>query len=96
MLKNTNFWLIFAPQFTEMLGIFRIFYSFIFLANAIVILDETRFLKKIGLPLEHTHGTKLTGSQYKMIELLKAIRTVCGIPLIALNILGITYEIFFG
>ncbi|KRH94506.1 hypothetical protein M153_235000268 [Pseudoloma neurophilia] len=79
-----------------MFGLLRLVYSFIFLCNSIVILDRTRFLDKIGLPLEYTHRTKLTQFQCKIIDVIKAIRTVCGIPLIIMNILGIIYEIFLG
>lgn len=79
-----------------MFGIFRLFYSLIFLCNSIVILDQSRFLKKIGLSLEYTNRTRISGMQLKIIEVIRAIRTVCGIPLIVLNIIGIFYEIVLG
>lgn len=68
---------------------FRIFYTFIFLLNAITILNERRFLRKIGLPLEPEYRNNLSKTRQKIVELLKAVRTICTIPLIFLNTLGL-------
>lgn len=79
-----------------MFGLFRMFYSFVFICNGIVILDETRFLAKLGLPLDIKHRNRIPKTQQKIVEIIKAIRTVCGLPLIAINLLCIVYEIFLG
>ncbi|ELA48197.1 hypothetical protein VCUG_00238 [Vavraia culicis subsp. floridensis] len=79
-----------------MFSVFRILYSFIFFINTIVILNEYRFLGKLGLPLQPEYRSNLSKTRQKIVDLIKAVRTVCSIPLIFLNVLGIVYEIFLG
>jgi hypothetical protein len=79
-----------------MFGILSLIYSFSFLANGIVILNQNRFLNKICLPLGEQHRNMLSPAKRKIVDLIKAVRTVCELPLIALNIFFIIYEILLG
>ncbi|KAH9410828.1 yos1-like protein [Ordospora pajunii] len=79
-----------------MFGIMTIAYGALFLLNAVVILDDRRFLSRVGLPLSPDARHTLGPSRKKMVELVRAVKTVTKIPLIILNTLCITYEIFLG
>ncbi|TBU12554.1 putative Yos1-like protein transport protein [Hamiltosporidium tvaerminnensis] len=79
-----------------MFGITKIFYSLIFFANSLVILNEMRFLAKLGLPLKPEARGSLSGTRRKIVDLLRASRTLLRIPLIFINLLCILYEVFLG
>lgn len=69
------------------------FYGFLLIGNALVILDDKRFLSKIGLPLSQEHRNFLGEKRKKIVDLLNGLRTVLRIPLIIVNILCIIYEL---
>lgn len=79
-----------------MFGLLSLVYSFAFLANGIVILNQNRFLNKICLPLSEEHRATLSPTKRKVVDSIKTIRTVCEVPLIALNVFFIVYEILLG
>ncbi|EOB11680.1 Protein transport protein YOS1 [Nosema bombycis CQ1] len=79
-----------------MFGLFSILYGFLLLANAIVILDDKRFLTRVCLPLSPEHRGKLGENRRKIVDLINAVRTVMKIPLIVLNIICIVYELLLG
>lgn len=79
-----------------MFGVFKLAYALIMLVNSMVILNEKRFLRKVGLPLDHEARKCLGHTRAKVARLLRIIRTTTRIPLIILNIVCILYEIFLG
>ncbi|KCZ74138.1 hypothetical protein H311_04898, partial [Anncaliia algerae PRA109] len=74
-------------------SLFTLFYAFIFFFNALTILNNQRFLRRIGLPLDPEATSKLSPTRSKIVDLLKIFRGLMIIPLIILNILAIIYEI---
>ncbi|KAI5148913.1 immediate early response 3-interacting protein 1 [Enteropsectra breve] len=79
-----------------MLGLFALIYSGIFFINAIVILNESRFLNRIKLPLASEHRVNLGQNRQKIVDLINAAKTIFVIPLMVLNALCIVYEVFLG
>ncbi|WUR02900.1 protein transport protein YOS1 [Vairimorpha necatrix] len=79
-----------------MFGLFTMFYGFILLANSVVILDDKRFLSKIGLPLGQENRSLLGEKRQKVVDMINGIRTVLRIPLIIVNIICIIYELLLG
>jgi hypothetical protein len=89
-----------------MLG--TILYVSILLVNAMAVLSEDRFLARIGWTsarppnnnpgfqaYDQTAGQEV-GIKTKIIDLISAVRTLLRIPLIAVNILVILYELILG
>lgn len=79
-----------------MFGFFTLLYACILFSNSIVILNEKRFLRRVGLPLDPEARKYLGKTSLKIVYLLKIARTMMRIPLIVLNIVCILYEVFFG
>ena len=79
-----------------MFGLISLIYALAFFANGIAILNESRFLNKVCLPLSEDHRATLSPTKRKIVDSIKTIRTVCEVPLIALNIFFIFYEILLG
>ncbi|KAF9259512.1 Yos1-like protein [Marasmius fiardii PR-910] len=95
-----------------MLG--TIIYVAVLLVNAIAILNEERFLSKIGWTASRPqtanagfqtydqtgYGSGVpqgdVGMKAKGVELVTAVRTLLRIPLIAVNIAIIVYELLLG
>ncbi|KAI8609934.1 Yos1-like protein [Chytriomyces sp. MP71] len=83
-----------------------LFYVSVLCVNAIAILHEQRFLARIGLSesaYQQTQQSSFGGNSgsdqsitLKVINLISAVRTLLRIPLIAINILIIVYEILLG
>ncbi|CAE6505649.1 unnamed protein product [Rhizoctonia solani] len=90
------------------LGLGAIFYVSLLLINAIAILNEERFLTRIGWssvgpqPGQYNQydrtGYGEGGSEVKskLINLIGAVRTLLRIPLIVVNIVVILYELAWG
>ncbi|CEL59883.1 Protein transport protein YOS1 OS=Saccharomyces cerevisiae (strain ATCC 204508 / S288c) GN=YOS1 PE=1 SV=1 [Rhizoctonia solani AG-1 IB] len=91
------------------LGLGTIFYVSLLLINAIAILNEERFLARIGWSsVGQQPGQQYTqydrtgygegGSEVKskLINLIGAVRTLLRIPLIIVNIVVILYELALG
>lgn len=68
-------------------------YSVVLFLNAFVILDNRRFLSRVGLPLSTEHRQLLPPASKKVVEIISIVRAL-ELPLIALNILFIIYELF--
>lgn len=79
-----------------MFGLMSVLYGILFMLNSVVILDEKRFLSRIGLPLSAEASRSLGPGRKKLVDLIKAVRTVVRIPLIAANTTCILYEAFLG
>lgn len=79
-----------------MFGFLKIFYALVFMANSVAILNEKRFLTRIGLPLSTEARLSLGSTRLKIVDLLRGVRTMVTIPLIFVNCVCILYELFFG
>lgn len=93
-------------------GIGTILYVSLLMINAIAILNEERFLAKIGwlsASRQVRDGFQQTydqngynpsqpdaGMKARMIDLIGAVRTLMRIPLIPINLLVILYELAWG
>ncbi|KAJ3232821.1 hypothetical protein HDU81_002730 [Chytriomyces hyalinus] len=92
--------------FTASLG--TLFYVSVLIVNGIAVLHEQRFLARLGLS-EYAYQQNSrngfaagpdpnanTSVTLKIINLISAVRTLLRIPLIAVNILIIVYELLLG
>ncbi|EJW01570.1 hypothetical protein EDEG_03875 [Edhazardia aedis USNM 41457] len=79
-----------------MFGIFKIIYAIVLFTNGVVILNDARFLSKVGLPLRPEARRSLGNTRGKIVDLISATKTVMMVPLVVLNSIFILYEIFFG
>ncbi|SCU79960.1 LAFA_0B06700g1_1 [Lachancea sp. 'fantastica'] len=81
-------------------GLGRLFYVVLLLINAVAVLSEERFLRRIGLgsnsSQSHAFGQQESSTKSKIIQLISAIQTLLRIPLIGINILVIVYELLLG
>ncbi|KAJ1308997.1 hypothetical protein OPQ81_004679 [Rhizoctonia solani] len=90
------------------LGLGAIFYVSLLLINAIAVLNEERFLARIGWSSVGPQAQQYNqydrtgygegGSEVKskLINLIGAVRTLLRIPLIVVNIVVILYELAWG
>ncbi len=83
-------------KISPMFGIILIIYAIVLQANSVVILNEKRFLNRIGLPLSSEHRHKLGPTAGKIVDFINSIRTVFEIPLIFTNVFFLIYELLFG
>ncbi|KAJ3068589.1 hypothetical protein HDU98_008262 [Podochytrium sp. JEL0797] len=76
-----------------------LFYVVVLIVNAIAVLNEQRFLARLGLS-ESAYANSNFGNEQsitlKVINLISAVRTLLRIPLIVVNILIIVYEVILG
>ncbi|XP_076252122.1 immediate early response 3-interacting protein 1 [Rhynchophorus ferrugineus] len=78
--------------------LWNLFEAAILCLNAICILDEDRFLSKIGWSsrTSNVHGFgEAPSAKSQIFNLVHSIRTVARVPLILLNVLTIVLEIIF-
>jgi len=90
-------------------GLGAVLYSLLLLTNAIAILNEERFLSRVGWT-KHSQVASFTDPVYgnggfapegpsvkqRAIEWMSSVRTVMRIPLVAVNIVVIVYELVLG
>ncbi|KAI3628486.1 hypothetical protein CBS14141_000189 [Malassezia furfur] len=83
-----------------MLGLGTIFYTALLLINAIAILNEERFLNRVGWSNNSRSMSFDTdsdaGVKTRLVNLISAVRVLLRIPLIVVNILVIIYELILG
>jgi immediate early response 3-interacting protein 1 len=79
-----------------MFGLMSIFEGILFLLNVILILNERRFLSRVGLPLSPEARGKLGPTRKKATDLIRAVKTVMKIPVIVLNVMYIFYQLAVG
>ncbi|KAL1958211.1 hypothetical protein VTO42DRAFT_5067 [Malbranchea cinnamomea] len=81
-------------------GLGKLLYVIVLLVNAIAVLSEDRFLARVGWGRQYDPGfgaTPDTSSiKAKTVNLIASVRTVMRIPLIAINIIIIIYELILG
>ncbi|EIM22734.1 ER to Golgi transport protein Yos1, partial [Wallemia mellicola CBS 633.66] len=73
----------------------NILYISLLLTNSVAILNEERFLAKIGWTQSNNLYQEQT-VKTRLINLISAVRTLMRFPLIILNIIVIVYELLFG
>ncbi|KAI8341500.1 Yos1-like protein [Chlamydoabsidia padenii] len=81
------------------LGLGQLFYVLLFFINSIAVLSEDRFLARIGWSAQmepNGFGGDSQSVKYKIINLISAVRTLMRIPLVAVNIVVIVYELILG
>ncbi|CAO3626369.1 Yos1-like protein [Cunninghamella echinulata] len=82
------------------LGLGQLFYALLFFINGIAVLSEDRFLARIGWSVQMEQngfgGEQTQSFKYKVVNLISAVRTLMRIPLIAINIVVILYELVLG
>ncbi|XP_065911042.1 immediate early response 3-interacting protein 1-like [Dysidea avara] len=66
--------------------------------NAVAILNEDRFLVKVGWGKDYRNEGfgDSSGIKYQLIQLITSVRTLLRVPLMAVNILVILYELLLG
>jgi len=77
----------------------QILYVILLVVNAMAVLNEERFLARIGMSNQNDQpgfGVEGPTLRTNIINLISAVRTLMRIPLIAVNILVIIYEILLG
>jgi len=87
----------------------NLFYFGLFLINAVAVLSEERFLARIGWSAQspsaqpqaydttgYGGGQPEQGIKGRLITLVTAVRTLMRIPLIAVNLVVIVYELILG
>ncbi|OAX84650.1 hypothetical protein ACJ72_00986 [Emergomyces africanus] len=82
-------------------GLGKLLYVIILIINAIAVLSEDRFLARIGWGrTQYDPGfgaaSDMTSIKAKSVNLIASVRTVMRIPLIAINLIIIIYEIVLG
>ncbi|CAI4060308.1 SKDZ05G1515 [Saccharomyces kudriavzevii ZP591] len=81
-------------------GLGRLFYVILLLINAVAVLNEERFLRRIGLGRSNDEapvfGQDQNTTKSKVVQLIGAVQTLLRIPLIGINVLVIVYELLLG
>jgi hypothetical protein len=75
-----------------------LFEASLLIINAIAVLNEQRFLAKIGWsPADASAGFgPEVGIKHQLIHLISSVQTLLRVPLIPLNIATIAYELILG
>lgn len=92
-----------------MFGLGKLLYVIVLAVNGVAVLSEDRFLNRIGWGSSSTiatpnqfqlqYGMQATNDasiKNRLITLISAIRTLLRLPLIAVNVIIILYEIILG
>ncbi|KAF9095048.1 hypothetical protein BGX29_009207 [Mortierella sp. GBA35] len=78
------------------IGIFGLLEVMLIFINAIAILNEDRFLAKIGWGRQVADPYAQESIKARLVNLISAVRTLMRIPLIGLNIVAILYLVILG
>ncbi|KAL1914515.1 uncharacterized protein VTP21DRAFT_8229 [Calcarisporiella thermophila] len=80
------------------MGVANLLTALLLFINAIAVLNEERFLARIGWSSTSFHGYGDQGQSIKarMVNLISATRTLMRIPLIVINLLVISYRLILG
>jgi len=77
-------------------GLYTLCQAALLVVNSICILNEERFLSKIGWNTQHAGFGEDPGVKVQALNLIRAVKTVMKVPLIPLNIMMIVCELLFG
>ncbi|KAG0229686.1 hypothetical protein BGW42_001392 [Actinomortierella wolfii] len=78
------------------LGLFSLLLVMLLFVNSVAILNEERFLARIGWGRQITDPYGQESVKARLINLISAVRTLMRIPLIGLNIIAILYLVLLG
>ncbi|KAF9131263.1 hypothetical protein BGW39_002046 [Mortierella sp. 14UC] len=78
------------------IGIFGLLEVMLIFINAIAILNEDRFLAKIGWGRQVADPYGQESVKARLVNLISAVRTLMRIPLIGLNVVAILYLVILG
>ncbi|SHO77238.1 Similar to S.cerevisiae protein YOS1 (Integral membrane protein required for ER to Golgi transport) [Malassezia sympodialis ATCC 42132] len=84
-----------------MLGLGTILYTTLLFINAIAILNEERFLSKVGWSTNSRgngfdYPSNEASVKQRLVHLISAVRVLLRIPLIVINTVVIIYELLLG
>lgn len=79
-------------------GFYSLLEAALLCINAVAVLNEERFLSKVGWGGDQTIGGfgEEPGMKAQLINLIRSIRTVMRVPLIFLNVATILLKLVFG
>ncbi|XP_053181242.1 immediate early response 3-interacting protein 1 [Scomber japonicus] len=79
-------------------SLYSLIQAAILCVNAVAVLHEERFLSKIGWGVDHSVGGfgDEPGVKAQMMNLIRSVRTVMRVPLIAVNSVCIVLLLLFG
>lgn len=80
-----------------MFGLGRLFYVILLLVNAVAVLNEERFLNRLGfLNSQPPFGQPETTALSRLMNIVSSVQTVMRMPLIIVNVVVILYELILG
>ncbi|ODV73611.1 Yos1p [Cyberlindnera jadinii NRRL Y-1542] len=80
-----------------MFGLGRLFYVILLLVNAVAVLNEERFLNRLGfLNSQPAFGQPETTALSRLMNIVSSVQTVMRMPLIIVNVVVILYELILG
>lgn len=78
-------------------GLYSLLESVLLVINAMAVLNEERFLSKIGWGTNQMAGFgEEPGAKQQLLNLVRSVRTVMRIPLIAINSFVIIVKLLMG
>ncbi|XP_071844211.1 immediate early response 3-interacting protein 1-like [Apostichopus japonicus] len=79
-------------------GLYSLLEAALLCINAVAVLNEERFLSKVGWGGDQQIGGfgEEPGMKAQLINLIRSIRTVMRVPLIFLNVVTILLKLVFG
>ncbi|XP_066511154.1 immediate early response 3-interacting protein 1-like [Hoplias malabaricus] len=80
------------------MALYGLIQAAVLLTNAVAVLHEERFLAKIGWSVDQSVGGfgEEPGIKTQLINLIRSVRTVMRVPLIAVNSVCIILLLLFG
>ncbi|KAF9944195.1 hypothetical protein BGZ65_012453 [Modicella reniformis] len=78
------------------IGIFGLLEVMLLFVNAVAILNEERFLARIGWARQPVDPYAQESVKARLVGLISAVRTLMRIPLIGLNVVTILYLVILG
>ncbi|KAF9026692.1 hypothetical protein CPC16_011412 [Podila verticillata] len=78
------------------ISIFGLLEVMLLFINAVAILNEERFLAKIGWGRQAANPYEQESIKARMVNLITAVSTLMRIPLIGLNVVVIVYLVILG
>ena len=77
-------------------GLYSLLEAALLVINAMAVLNEERFLSKIGWGEEMTGFGQQPSAKQQIMVLIRSVRTVMRVPLIGINGIVILFKILMG
>ena len=77
-------------------GLYSLIEATLLVINAMAVLNEERFLSKLGWGQEVAGFGQQPGAKQQFMTLVRSVRTVMRVPLIAINGVVILYKVVLG